>query len=488
MKKIIVSLILVAVLGLLGYFVHAWYANRLYRNPHLTSGNGRIEATEINISARLAGKVEKIAVLEGEKVEGGQVLVVMQTNVLVANLAQAEAKKAQAIASEKSANAQISAEQAKLESLKADREQRQAQVLNAASNYKRYKELLTRDATSQQHFETAETLYLTRKAEVAAADANIKESQAKILVKQAEAAAARANILAAEAEIARIKADIDDSILRAPLAGRIQYRVAEPGEVLAEGGRALNMVDLTDVYMTFFLPETIVGRVKVGADVRIVLDAVPFYPMPAKVSYVASVSQFTPKTVETKVERQKLMFRVKAHIDRNFLEDYIDMVKTGLPGEAWVKLDDSAPWPKELEVSEEVKAHAEKIRQELAARKNVTPRTVIQSETRKRVDARMLADPKLKEALKDATKEKAEEIAVAGAKQFNENRKETVEKTTAIVKKLEKAKEKDVSRIVEQAKKEDEAARKAPAQPAPVKAAPAQAAPVKAAPVKTENK
>ncbi len=88
----------------------------------------------------------------------------------------------------------------------------------------------------------------------------------------------------------------------------------QPGEVLAAGGRVLNLVDLGDVYMTFFLPTAEAGRVALGAEVRIVLDAAPQYVIPAKVSFVADVAQFTPKTVETAQERQKLMFRVKAQI------------------------------------------------------------------------------------------------------------------------------------------------------------------------------
>ena len=150
--------------------------------------------------------------------------------------------------------------------------------------------------------------------------------------------------------IARIDADITDSELRAPRAGRVQYLVAQPGEVLGAGGKVLNMVDLADVYMTFFLPERAAGRVALGQDVRIILDAAPQYVIPAKVSFVASTAQFTPKTVETASERQKLMFRVKAQIDPKLLQQHLQQVKTGVPGVAWLKLDADAAWPANLEV------------------------------------------------------------------------------------------------------------------------------------------
>jgi HlyD family secretion protein len=109
-------------------------------------------------------------------------------------------------------------------------------------------------------------------------------------------------------------------------------------------------VDLSDVYMTFFLPESIVGKVPLGSDVRIILDAASQYVIPAKVSYVASTAQFTPKTVETASERQKLMFRVKAQISHELLLKHLKLVKTGLPGMAWLKLDPSVEWPTELEI------------------------------------------------------------------------------------------------------------------------------------------
>ena len=130
----------------------------------------------------------------------------------------------------------------------------------------------------------------------------------------------------------------------------MQYRIAQPGEVLAAGGKVLNLVDLGDVYMTFFLPETVVGKVPLGSEVHIVLDAARQYVIPAKVSYVASTAQFTLKTVETETERQKLMFRVKAQIDRDLLQKHLKVVKTGLPGMAWLKLDAQAQWPAELQV------------------------------------------------------------------------------------------------------------------------------------------
>ena len=109
--------------------------------------------------------------------------------------------------------------------------------------------------------------------------------------------------------------------------------------MLGAGGKVLNIVDLSDVYMTFFLPTAAAGRVAIGSEVHLVLDAAPQYVVPARVTFVADVAQFTPKTVETAEERQKLMFRIKAKIPPDLLKKYIRQVKTGLPGMAYVRLD-----------------------------------------------------------------------------------------------------------------------------------------------------
>jgi len=179
----------------------------------------------------------------------------------------------------------------------------------------------------------------------------VLSAEAGIAAAKSQVIEAESALEAARASVARLQADIADSQLKTDRVARVQYRVAQPGEVLGAGGKLLNLVDLADVYMTFFLPERQAGRVAIGADVHLVVDAAPQYVIPAKVSYVASVAQFTPKTVETESEREKLMFRVKARIDPQLLEKHLEQVKTGLPGMAYLKLDAAAEWPEHLQIN-----------------------------------------------------------------------------------------------------------------------------------------
>ncbi|EDO1564569.1 HlyD family efflux transporter periplasmic adaptor subunit [Salmonella enterica subsp. enterica serovar Cerro] len=247
----------------------AWWMLRPAGIPEgFAASNGRIEATEVDIATKIAGRIDTILVSEGQFVRQGEVLAKMDTRVL-------QEQRLEAIAQIKEAESAVAAARALLE-------QRQSEMR------------------------------------------------------------------AAQATERRIVADIDDSELKAPRDGRVQYRVAEPGEVLSAGGRVLNMVDLSDVYMTFFLPTEQAGLLKIGGEARLVLDAAPDLRIPATISFVASVAQFTPKTVETHDERLKLMFRVKARIPPELLRQHLEYVKTGLPGMAWVRLDERVPWPDDL--------------------------------------------------------------------------------------------------------------------------------------------
>ena len=316
----------------------------------LVSGNGRIEATEIDIATKLAGRVVDIFVREGDFVEAGQVLAQMQSNVLEAQLQEARAQLQEAIQAVASAEAQVAVRESNVAAAEAVVVQRESELHNVKRQLARTRVLVSKGTSTQQKLDDDTASERTAKAALTAAKAQVEAAQAAVDAAKAQVIGARSRVEAMKATIVRIEANLADNQLTAPRDGRVQYRVAEPGEVLGAGGKVLNMVDLTDVYMTFFLPETVVGKVALAGEARIVLDALPDYVIPARVSFVSSVAQFTPKTVETAVERQKLMFRVKVRIDPALLKKHIKQVKTGLPGVAWLKLDPQAEWPQELAI------------------------------------------------------------------------------------------------------------------------------------------
>lgn len=313
--------------------------------PGIASGNGRIEAVEIDIATKTPGRIQEILVREGDFVTAGQVLARMNTAQLEAQHRQAKAQLRRAIISVDTAKSLVIQRQAEKKSTDAVVAQRNAELDTADRKLQRSTRLIRTNAVPQQVLGDDRAAADGATAAVAAAQAQLAASEAAISSAQAQVIDAEAAADAARATIESIEADIKDSTLRAPRDGRVQFRVAQPGEVLGAGGRVLNMVDLGDVYMTFFLPTAQAGRVAIGAEVRIVLDAAPQWAIPAEATFVANVAQFTPKTVETEEERQKLMFRIRAHISPELLRRYIDQVKTGLPGRAFVRIDSSAEWP-----------------------------------------------------------------------------------------------------------------------------------------------
>jgi len=337
----------IIVLAAGGYYV--WKALNGDGLPEgIARGNGRIEAVEIDISTKSPGRIREILVDEGDFVQANDVLARMDTDQLESQLKQAEAQLRRAEIGIETARSLVTQREAEHTAAEATVAQREAQLDAAQRRLARSQQLTQSRTVSQQVLDDDRATAQGAEAAVGAARAQLAATEAAIGAAKAQVIDAEASVEAAKAAIASIQADINDATLRAPKPGRVQYRVAQPGEVLSAGGRVLNLVDVSDVYMTFFLPTAQAGRVAIGAGARIVLDAAPQYVIPAKISFVADVAQFTPKTVETEEERQKLMFRVKAKISQELLQKYIQQVKTGLPGMAYVKLDPNAEWPKHL--------------------------------------------------------------------------------------------------------------------------------------------
>jgi HlyD family secretion protein len=338
----------VLVLAILGTVVWQKYAGNT-TDKGLVSGNGRIEATEIAVAAKIAGRIKDILVREGDFVRAGQVVAVMDTEVLEAQLREAKAQLLQAQSAVATAYSQLAQRESEKAAALAVVRQRDAELDNARKHADRSASLVKTGAVSQQMADDDNAQYESAVAAASSARAQAAATEATIASARTQVDGARSAVEAARAAVERIQADILDSSLKAPRDGRVQYRVAQPGEVVGPGGRVLSLVDLGDVYMTFFLPTAVAGKVALGTEVRLILDAVPQYVIPAKVSFVADVAQFTPKTVETATEREKLMFRIRAHIPVELLKRHITHVKTGLPGMAYVRLDPAVPWPAHLQ-------------------------------------------------------------------------------------------------------------------------------------------
>lgn len=345
------TVVAIALIVAIGIAVAVWYRMKP-SGPGVgfVSGNGRVEATEIDVATKLSGRVREILANEGDFVRAEQVLARMQIDVLDAQRDEARAQSLQAVTAVASAEAQVAARQSDTAAARAMVTLRMSDLDAAQRRFARTEKLAKKGAVPFQSLDDDRASVHGAEAAVKAAEAQVSAAEAGIKAAQAQVDGAESGVTASVATITRIEADILDSELKSPRDGRVQYRVAQPGEVLPAGGKVMNVVDLSDVYLTFFLPETAVGKVPLGSEVRVILDAAPNYVIPAEISYVASVAQFTPKTVETASERQKLMFRVKARFGRDLLLKNMKTIKTGLPGVAWLKLDANTAWPEELAI------------------------------------------------------------------------------------------------------------------------------------------
>jgi HlyD family secretion protein len=308
---------------LAGGGVLAWQAWQTWLGelpPGFASGNGRVESVQVDVTTKEPGRVEKILVHEGDMVSPSQIVAKMDTVTLEAELARAEAT----VAEQEAKSFEVDAAIAKADSqLKLDE-------LELA----RTSALLQRKAAPREEFDIKQTM--------------VKTSGATLKGEKARLNTARKSIDAAKAEVTTIKSRINDMTLRSTVKGRVLYRLAEEGEVLGTGGKVLTLVNLGDVYMEIYLPAQDAVKVKIGADARIVFDIAPDLAARAKVSFVAPEAQFTPKQVETRAERDKLMFRVKLTVPPERVLQYIERVKTGIRGIGYVRLDDAAEWPERL--------------------------------------------------------------------------------------------------------------------------------------------
>lgn len=327
-KSTLKSLSIIAAVVILGG--GGWYVWQNQQSAFLSEqlpesvayGNGRIEATEYDIATKLPGRLVEVLAQEGDMVEAGQTLAIIDTDDLNAQLREANAGLRVAKESRKYALAIV--------------EQHKSELTFVEAELSRSEALLKQGHISKEVVDQKRTASATAQAALKAASVKVVQSDAEIE--------------AAQARIERLESNIADSTLKAPISGRILYRLAEPAEVLGSGGKVFTLLDLTDVYMSIYLPTAQAGKVTIGSEARIIIDAVAQYTLPAKVTFVSAQAQFTPKSVETRNERDKLMFRVKVKLDAQLLKDHIEQVKTGVPGLAYVLLAPEINWPSQLQV------------------------------------------------------------------------------------------------------------------------------------------
>ena len=314
-RKWTLGLLAVAVAAFFG--IRAWHARRSALPRGIAMGNGRIESRQVDVASRLPLRVREVLVAEGDIVRPGQVLARMDTSTLEAELAQAQENVA-------AAREQVAVARASVT-------RRQSEIALARTERVRAERLVAERAGSQRELDV-------RTMAVRSTSAGLVEDRARI-------EEATDQVRVAEARVAEVQTRIHDATLVSPVFGRVLYRLAEPGEVLGPGGKALTLVNLEDVYMDIFLPSNEAAAVRVGADARFTVDYAPNRVGVGRVSFISPEAQFTPRQVETRSERERLMFRVRIQVPRDVVAQYAERVKSGVRGVGYVRLNGSAAWP-----------------------------------------------------------------------------------------------------------------------------------------------
>ncbi|MBR5941419.1 MAG: efflux RND transporter periplasmic adaptor subunit [Neisseriaceae bacterium] len=299
LKKLIFPLLIItAIVGFLAYQKISADKDRLPEN--IISGNVRLEMGRTDIASLYAGKIEQIFVNEGDEVVAGQDLVKLEDTQSATQLAAVKSAKARA------------------EAALAAQKQKQA---NADLDLQNAQQLYKENLVSKSELKKRQIQKQAEKSGIDAANAAVAEVNAQIL---------------------RIENINNDMTLKAPIDGVVEYRLFETGEVIGAGMKVVSLLNPADVSAQIFVPVGKLPQIAVGDEARIVIDGLNAV-FPAKISFIANQAQFTPKYVETKSEREKLMFRVKLVIDKDIALKYKHYLKGGLTATAYISTNKQFP-------------------------------------------------------------------------------------------------------------------------------------------------
>ncbi|MDZ7895570.1 MAG: HlyD family efflux transporter periplasmic adaptor subunit [Sphingobium sp.] len=318
MKRRAAAFLIMAVLAISVAAYLVW--RHIERDRELPEGvvrsNGRIEMTRIDVAVKYPGRLVSLLVQEGDVVQAGQVIAEQDDTEVLAQLAGAHASRERALAALSRARGEEAAHA--------------SQADLARLNWAETRALRSQEMVSDTELKQRQLALTAARESVAAAAGGVGE--------------ARGAIGQADAQIQQVTAIRDDLKIRAPGAGRIEYRIVEPGTMMAPGGRLVSIVNPEDVYLTIFVPASTASRISIGDEARIVPQGF-ISPLPARVSFVAPDAQFTPKFVETANERDNLSYRVKLRLPADIARRFANQLKAGMTADGYVRTDQTRAWP-----------------------------------------------------------------------------------------------------------------------------------------------
>jgi HlyD family secretion protein len=285
--------------------------------------SGHVEATEVRVSTKVAGIVERLTVEEGDRLEAGQELARIDPTDLRLELDTARAESDQAEAELRLRLAGSRAED--VAEAAAQVRRAEAELAGGQKELDRMEGLLAAGSGTGKARDDAATRRDVAGAALQAARERLGRLKAGSRPEEIQSARARA--AAGQARIAQLQQQIRDATILSPIAGIVTEKVTEQGELLARGAALAVVTDLSDAWLNAYVAETDLGRIRVGQDALVVTD--DGQSRKGTISYVSSQAEFTPRNVQTRDERAKLVYKVKVALD-----NADGLFKPGMPAEA----------------------------------------------------------------------------------------------------------------------------------------------------------
>jgi len=334
-KRIVIFVFLVLFIGV-GLFVY--FGQQSAQKGELYY-SGTIEATQANLAFQTSGRVQAVWVREGQAVVKDQVLAELDGAELASRLEQARANLDKSIRNRQQSETMLDLYN---QTLPAEVDRADAGVAAARfaledtrKNDQRYEQLFQKSVISAKERDRVKLQYDTAVTRLAEVEAGLKAARSnlkKIDAARQDVAVAHSQIQASRAALEQTDIQRQYARLKAPAGGIITSRNVEPGEVVTPGREVLTLSDLATVDLKIFVDETAIGKVKPGQKVDIRIDTFPDKVYEGQVAYVSPEGEFTPKIIQTKKERVKLVYLVKVSIPNPDFE-----LKSGMPADAWLR-------------------------------------------------------------------------------------------------------------------------------------------------------
>ena len=294
------------------------------------AASGHVEATEVRLSAKVPGHVERLALQEGDAVTAGQEVARIETTDLRLALDGAVAERAQADAERRLRVAGSRPED--IAEGEAQAERARADLRGAQEDLERMEKLQASGSGTDKSRDDARTKRDVAAASLEAASERLRKLRAGSRREEIDAAVAR--VAGADARIAQLKQQVADAVVTSPVAGVVTEKLAETGELVTRGTALLVVTELGRPWLNIYLPEPDLGRIRLGQEVEVATDS--GQTRTGRVTFVSPQAEFTPKNVQTPDERAKLVYRIKIG-----LENADGLFKPGMPAEA--RLRPAAP-------------------------------------------------------------------------------------------------------------------------------------------------